>query len=317
MIEHTLTLVGPRCHEGRIHPEALWRVTRNITPLVRGTVRMAFLSASNVEGRPYKDLSDIWDGLELPPHRAAKEHGTEIVIAAAPLGEAAPRLFEQMKLFDDGPSPEDTAIDLVGYMLSDVQTERADSLRFDGPLLKTVSEFRKAFRHGIDSMSLGGHRLGNGHTPPAIDKDFIAHLRTLEASTPDERRVRVMGKLDMIRVSDCVFELVLPDGERLRAVWAKKDPVHLGEYLDRDVLIEGTAAFRPSGKVLRVDAEAIDHARESDSIFAALPQPASLQRSRQPQVPTSDRNGFGGLVGAWPGDESIEDIMAMLDSFGR
>ena len=77
-------------------------------------------------------------------------------------------------------------------------------------------------------------------------------------------RARIAGHLDMIRASDKVFDLNLDDGHKVRGIWLGDSVDALRNHLDRDVVVNGMVAFRPSGTVLRIDAETIDPATTGD-----------------------------------------------------
>ncbi len=119
----------------------------------------------------------------------------------------------------------------------------------------------------------------------------------------------------MIRVSDRVFELVLADQSRIRAVWASQDVVALRDLLSHRVVIEGRAVFRPSGSLLRVETEAIAEATDRDAFFSKMPQPASGTRvlHNQARKPPGTRNGFAAIYGQWPGEETEEKMLATLE----
>ncbi|MCF7734645.1 MAG: hypothetical protein K9N23_23380, partial [Akkermansiaceae bacterium] len=80
-----------------------------------------------------------------------------------------------------------------------------------------------------------------------------------------------------------------------------KAQVVVGYFVDKDVVIEGLAVFRPSGRLLRIDADAIDAAGSRDWYFSTLPRPgvadyAAAARARP---------------GSSPYQELLEEITAM------
>lgn len=277
---------------------------------------MGFLYSSRMAGRPPKALANAWDvryiGLSEGP-----THSTQLHFESPRFGEAAPELYLQTQLWEDAPGEDETGVDLLGYTLTDIGRRAKESDRFDTALLKKIGEFHTAIRSGVEVIELAGHHLANGHTPPAIGPELIQTARALVNETPRPKRVRVQGRLDMIRVSDCAFELVLKAGERIRALWAEKTVVSLAEYLNQPVLVEGEAVFRPSGSLLRLDAHAITLASERDLFFSKMPQPdlgpLRIEELRQHQ---SSRRGLNAIVGAWPGDESIEELLTALEEIG-
>src|ERR1700761_4768866 len=95
------------------------------------------------------------------------------------------------------------------------------------------------------------------------------------ARTPEDRRVMVAGKLEMIRHSDRRFTVVLPAGEVLRGVASERvDISDLAGLFGKHVLVSGTVKFRPSGSVLRVEADRIEPASADDvAVFSSAPVP--------------------------------------------
>ena len=311
MIEHTLTISGPDALGDHPRPDPLGVVLRKISPLVRDTVRMGFLHSSRRLGKPLAALTAAWD-VRFVGLSETCDHDTQLHFEAPLLGEAAESLFKQSVFWDDGPKAEDTAFDLVGDVVLDVARHAKDSERFDTGLLRRLLAFRSILNNGLDSITIGGHRL-SASTPPVIDNPLATTARELVNETPRPKRVRVQGTLDMIRVSDCAFELLLRDGARLRAVWTGEAVVSLAEQLNSLVLIEGEAVFRPSGSFLRVDTDAIAPAGDSDTFFSRVPTPDSRTlRNRAYREPQTETTGFNAIYGRWPGDESDDEMLDTL-----
>lgn len=312
MVEHTLALRGEACHGRRARPEVVGTVLVYVKPMIQDTVRMSFLRSSRTKGRPLSELRAAWD-VQFLGQTGGPGDCTLLQFEAPSLGTAAPRLFEQGILWDEGLDQGDTAFDLMGHMIADVANRRVDSDRYDTPLLNRVARFHRAFERGLEAIEVSGHRLPS-EAPPIIDHSVIESARSLAAETPAPKRVRVQGTLDMIRVSDHAFELILKDSNRVQAVWIGNKVVQLRELLNQPVVIEGDAVFRPSGRLLRVDTQAIDAASERDAFFSALPEPGgrATRRSEHLQRQTR-RSGFNGIFGQWPGDETQDELLAALE----
>lgn len=318
MIEHTLTLYGPDCANGRPHAGTVGPLLNLLGPVLRDNLRLAFFSSSRIKGRPYQALQKASE-VRFIGIGTGDDESSQLRFEMPLLGDAAPKLYEQLKLWDNVPKREDTGFDLLGYTLSDIAANRVDSNRFDLPLLRRVNGFRKVLNQGVSRMVLGGHHLTQAQAPPPIAPPLFDKIGALANKTPPPRRVRVQGKLDMIRCSDRVFELILKDGARIRAVWTPSDLAPMPNYLNRNVLIEGDAMFRPSGSVFRLDVEAIRHSEGQDGYFSTMPLPMSdVAGSKQPPKPFGTRNGgFGAIAGAWPGEESIEQLLETLAELGH
>jgi hypothetical protein len=147
-------------------------------------------------------------------------------------------------------------------------------------------------------------------TAERLDPDVASPART-----PEDRRVMVAGKLEMIRHSDRRFTLVLPAGEVLRGVASERvDISDLAGLFGKHVLVSGTVKFRPSGSVLRVEADHIEPASADDvAVFSSAPAP--LVDDLDPHarsLPLGLGSGLAAIVGQWPGDETDEQILAAL-----
>lgn len=93
----------------------------------------------------------------------------------------------------------------------------------------------------------------------------------LRDETPTPRAVRVAGILTTISATRAEIVLALPDGEKIAARIEDHDPATLESLLGTRVVVSGMARFRPTGRVLVIDAEHISEAREADSLFATMP----------------------------------------------
>jgi hypothetical protein len=240
------------------------------------------------------------------------QEGCGLRLSAATFQESLPHRFEQADLFP-AVSPGDTALTVMGASLADALAGAADSEAFDQPLLATFEEFRRVFRHGVESVEIRNGR--QGAAPVVITSDGLQAVRRLKRQTPPTRRVRVAGKVDEIRHSDRAFTLVLKGGETLRGVLVEGDPGELASYFGRPAVVSGLAQFRPSGTVLRVDAERLAPASDDDlEIWSANPTPlfrdTPLRELVRPQGP---RSGLNAIIGMWPGDETDEEIFALIE----
>lgn len=311
MVEHHIDLYGPGCDGRFARPDAVGGVLSRIGPMAIQTVRMSVLHTSRKVGRPMKELKAAWD-VRHGGQKAGPDGSTRLLFQAPTLEQSAPSLFSQGVLWDEGPKPQDTAFDLIGAVIADIRHEKRESERYDTDLLGRVAGFSGALRHGVSRMAIGGHQLVNGDCS-VIDPALTVTAKEWVAQTPQPKRARVCGTLDMIRVSDRVFELLLHDGNRVRAVWTEPTVVHLKEFLDKRVLIEGEAVFRASGSLLRVEATAIAPAGEQDSFFSTVPLPAATvkpERLREAQTPTT---GINAMWGKWPADEPEEELLRALE----
>lgn len=136
---------------------------------------------------------------------------------------------------------------------------------------------------------------------------------TMGRQIPAPTRARLCGTLDMIRASDGAFELLLDSGERAHGLWMPADGNVLSRFWSKRVLLEGTAHFKPSSVFLRLEADVIRQAEDSDALFAVLPAaigttpPRLYVPARHAKLAVRDA-----WVGQWPGEETEEQLLAAL-----
>jgi hypothetical protein len=121
--------------------------------------------------------------------------------------------------------------------------------------------------------------------------------------------------LDSLRHSNRTFEIVLPGGERVRGVLAAEsgEIAAVGPQLGSPVTVEGTAKFRPSGRLLRLDADWISTLSDDAALWSGPPRPLFAPLGPVDlRVPQGARSGVAAIFGQWPGDESEEEIEALL-----
>ncbi len=313
LVERTFELRGPEGLGAKPRPELIGPVLSSLHATLLDTVRMGFLHSSRTTGRIPSALHRAAE-VVYTGHTGKTDGVTELHFEVPQFGSAAGELFAQGQLWETGPQPEQTAVDLLAVTLGDVRQMAKDSTRFDHALLHRFSRYERVLKRGLDAIG-----LPDAITPTAtaIDMDLSRAATSLYSETPPPRRVRVCGRLDMLTVSRRVLGFYLDSGAAATAVWMGADVVDLAGFLNRRVLIEGIAHFRPSGTLLRIDAEAIDHAGPNDEFFSTLPLPdfrrdytLEASRGRPSQTP------HGAIFGFLPGDESDHEFAAAVEALG-
>jgi hypothetical protein len=202
-------------------------------------------------------------------------------------------------------------VDLFEESLRDAVEGKPDSDMYDDGLIRTFEEFGKVFRDEVDAVELVDDRTLR------VDAQGIETCRRLRRAIPPDQQVRVAGKLDVLRHRDRMFILLLESGTAVRGVMVSDtiDLSALGTLWGQPARVSGLAKFRPSGSILRIEAERIEPAAEEDlALWGALPAPVfgplDERSLRQPQGP---RSGVSALFGQLPAEESDEEIIEALD----
>jgi hypothetical protein len=310
MLTYTVRLPGARTLNGRLSGRVLGETMHALLHSAAGALRL------RVEGRSATRADRLPGWLERGADfvfMSYTEEGPGFVIQTKSLAEAVPERFEQCDLFMPL-DPNQSALSVMAASLSEAAAGRADSDAFDVDLLGVFTrDFARLFRRsGVEAVSV----RNGAHDSPRLDLDALG-LRTvsqLRDRTPRPRRVRLAGYVDVIRYSTCSFTMRLEDGAVVRGVLTEDGPEALRTHYGATVVVEGTAQFRPSGRLLRVDVDRIAAASRSDiSVFSSEPRPleeaVDPRRLHRHQGP---KTGLNAAIGRWPGDETDEQIMEYL-----
>jgi len=275
---------------------------------------MRFRHASRIAGRRPDWLREATD-LNPVDIQDAGDHSKIVIIEAPALGEAAAEVYAKRGLFDTFPSQEETALDVLGQTVGVIAARNAGSEWYDTDLLKRMEKFRALFKQqGVSAVGLATLNGAGIETLPTatINQATTDAAESLHRQSPKTRRVRIAGKLDMLRDSDRAFDLLLADGVRIRGVW-EDDLGAIIQLLRKQVVVDALAVFRPSGSLLRIEAGGMEEAGADDTYFSKMPKPAPSQINlRAIHQPQAANTGLSAIYGQWPGDESEEQLLAAL-----
>jgi hypothetical protein len=214
-------------------------------------------------------------------------------------------------LWDDGPKPEATAFQLFGAALNDVRQRRTESDRFDPPLLRRISSYRRMLARGVERISMPDTVLAEHG---GIDLITVNAATELSAATPHARRVRVAGRLDLMGKSQSVLKLHLPGSVIVTALEGEQPVESLRDFFNREVVIEGAAVFSPSGSLLRIDADAISAAGAQDDFFRTVPKAVVETDYRKlARLRPGEPSAYARILGSIPAEESDEEFATAVE----
>ncbi len=307
---HQITLKSFEHYGHRVPPDNLSNVLKFVRPLVRQSIMMAYQGRSATYGRQPSWLAAASDIRFID---VTGDEDTILHFEAPVLGEAADVFYRQQEFWPSKPSPEETGFDLLSGVVNDVSAGNQNSDRFDLQLLERVAGFGKVCEKPFAEIAIDGPRNHTMAQPIVL----FNHAQQLRAETPDPQRVRVVGKLDMIRRSNDNFALRLDDGQEIRGVITQGTVADLRFLFDQRVVVTGYAIYRPSGYLLRVDAENVFSGEGESSFWSTIPLPrredidVTKIRNRQ-----GKKVGAAAIFGQWPGDENEEDLLRGLRELG-
>ncbi|MDM8560292.1 hypothetical protein [Candidatus Parabeggiatoa sp. HSG14] len=261
----------------------------------KGSLRLRAEGRSTIRGTPPK-----W--VKASTQFALELKGTHLVIESPTLQEAAPELFQQTDLYPEL-VPNRTSLDYFHEsLMAALNPEMEDSL-YDRPLLEALQCFRYVFNQGADKI----HFLKEKELQ--ITPEIITAFRELEASMPVPCQTKLAGRIDSIRTQDRTFRLLpLKHNMGIKGIAKQITPKEAQALLGKDVLVSGTAYFTTSGKILRLEADQIVIAQDTDmESWSELPVPISsnLKSSENKGLPRTFANPTGHH---WQKDKGHEEI---------
>ena len=311
-IHHSIRLTGQQGYGKEAPPVPVGNLLRLIAPAVRQAILMGFVGRSRPLGRPPSWLVAATD-VRFVGIDGGSQGETILHFEAPPLGEAAGELYRQQEFWPSRPPADDTGFDLLGDVLGDVTAHREDSDRFDSPLLRGIGRFSKVLDRAYNRAVFVGHRYSD-ESPAVLDEATIANAQQLDSETPMPQRVRVVGDLDMIRMSSQGFELLLDDGTPARGVLIEGDMACIKPLCGHRVLVQGLAIYRPSGRLLRIDADRVEPGEGVPDVWSVIPPPRKRKLdTRQLLKPQGPSSGVSAFFGKWPGDETDEEWSDMIE----
>ncbi len=146
VVVHKVVLKNDEHFGRKLPPHHLGMLLAELPLAIRASVSMAFRNRSHIKGRRPVWLERASD-VRFVDHQG---NGESVLFFEAPrLGDAASDIYAQQALFpeaDDRPAQEDTAFDLLGDVLADIQERNADSNHYDPSLLHRITLFNRVFK---------------------------------------------------------------------------------------------------------------------------------------------------------------------------
>ena len=181
----------------------------------------------------------------------------------------------------------------------------------DVDLLAAFERFASVFDGGARSLDLVDAAARDRRL--VLTPECMTQLGRLRARMPVPHAARVAGTVEPACYAGPGFTLRLRFGHALPCVaWHADTPVFAAGSA---VLVSGMAHFRPSGEALRIDAEYVGPATESELDFwSVTPQPDRYGfEPRELHQPQTRKTGIAAIIGMWPGDESDDEVFAYIE----
>ncbi len=207
-------------------------------------------------------------------------------------------------------SQDDTAIQSIGKVSHVVRRQEAGSDLYDRPLLKHLSHWGKLFRREVQSLAFPTNVVSGGASD-VFDEQVSRNALLLSDQIPSAGSCG--RQIGYGAPQHTVVRLLLADGQEVRGVLQDGDPDLLQLYFGKEITIFGKAVYRPSGTLLRIDAQEILDTVEGRSAFSVVP-PAFTHRSKQDRKIQTSKNGVAAFSGVGLGKKQMTNCLPLWES---
>ncbi|MCK4766215.1 MAG: hypothetical protein KAW12_28730 [Candidatus Aminicenantes bacterium] len=308
-VEYKINILGLKTRQGAISISALKEIADAILKSSDRTLRLFVEGKSTKRGK-----SPSWLKKTLDFTITGIKTGSTVLELEAPLlGETLPEPHLPPKLWENFIKPDDTAISLLSKSFSDAAAENMESDYFDVGVLNALLSFNSITTKYAEEVRISSKTKTKDNFK--INGEVIQKIKKIKIETPKPNTIAISGFFNLIEHSSRKFQLKLGDSgnlegtmdplfadfENMRNLWGKK------------VTIKGKAHYKPSGKLRSIEAQLIKPFEPGDEVLQHIP--ANRDGFKFTEEFLKEKNSNRALKktwGKWPGDESIEELLAAL-----
>lgn len=305
---YEIKLSGTVEDDGKIDLQRLALLAQSISEIAKGALQIRLLGISNERGKKTEritnalriSLSDLKKGstileLECEPFKKTLEGLQGNVFNS--------EIFEKL--------PDQTPMSLVVASFNEALNYNEENNHLDKALLKRLKSFEKVFISSDEFVSIANQ--GSIAELTLSKKDF-KKIQTLEESIPEPQEIIINGIVDELKYSKSRISVATDDGMVSGILGDNIEPAEVSKFWGKKLTIAGTAHYLPGGRMSFLLIEKIFEPTASDNYFSRTTkkETAEQQILRQ-QKKLKYANHLSEIVGEWPGDESIDEILNALD----
>ena len=207
--------------------------------------------------------------------------------------------------------PDQTPMTLVIESFMQALDYKEDASQLDKALLKKLKHFEKVFVSDDESVT-----MANSGSIPTLNlkKTDFKKIQILEDSIPEPHEIIINGVVDELKFSKSRVVITTSDGIVNGILSEDLEPHEISKYWGKELTISGNAHYLPSGKMSFVYIERLFEPTQADRYFSKPSKKETVeQQIQRQQKHLKAHNLLGEIIGQWPGDESIDEILNTLD----
>lgn len=309
---YQLRLSGLPEPTGQIKASSLSRILDALLQMGERATRLIVTGQSSGKGRKPK-----WLQASVNFTVTGLNPGSTILDIEAPrFRETAYGKFAQQQFWQVKPNLDDTSLDIAARAIDEAKSSNSPGNHFDADVLKAILRFETAA--GTPGIRYELIPRGSTGTGFVLDEHVCTQVSERLRSIPPPKSYIVSGTLDEIKYGGGRFRLLLGRSGQLLG---KLHP----DLLDTEVLrplwgnpttVEGLVHFKANGQARWIEARRMSGRAEGDRVFEVIPSAEGEKALHSVPAPRKRRVRITDpilLAGSWPGDESIDELLAQLD----
>ncbi len=305
---YEIKLSGAEQDDGKIDLQRLILLAQSITDIAKSALQIRLLGISTERGRTSDKISKA-----LKIKLADLKKGSTILelecesFSETLKGEQGnffkPQILEEL--------PNQTPVALVIESFRDALNYKEDANHLDKALLKKLKNFERIIVSKDEQITFANQ--GSSPELNLTKKDF-QKIQVLEESIPEPQEIIINGVVDELKYSKLRVTIATKEGIINGILSDEFEPENISKYWGKNLTIAGTAYYQPSGKMSFLYIERLYEPSEADKYFSKPSRKETVeQQIQRQQKQLKQNNHLSEIVGQWPGDESIEEILNALD----
>lgn len=305
---YEIRISGVEEDDGKIELHRLALLAQSITDIASGALRIRLSGMSAERGRKNDRIANA-----VKIHLADLKRGSTIL-------ELECDSFSETLIGQQGDAfnteiledlPNQTPMTLVIESFREALNYKEEVSHLDKGLLKKLKNFEKVFLSNEETIIFANS--GSIPTLSLKEKDF-KKIQELEESIPEPQEIIINGVLDELKYSKLRVTIATSDGPIIGILSDSFETEEISKYWGKTLTISGRAHYRPNGRMSLVYIEKIFEPSDADKYFSKISRKETVEQQivRQ-QKQLKYKNHINEIIGQWPGDESIEEILKDLD----
>lgn len=307
-MKYEIKLSGAENDDGKIDLLRLATLANSISEIAKGALQIRLIGISNERG---KKTERITKALKISLSDL-KKGSTILELECESFKETLEG--QQGNVFNNEvleKLPNQTPMSLVVESFHDALDYKEEANHLDKALLKRLKNFEKVFISSDEFVSIANQ---GSIVELTLKKDDFKKIRILEESIPEPQEIIINGIVDELKYSKSRISVATKDGLVNGVLGDEIEPSEISKYWGKELTIAGTAHYLPGGKMSFLYIERIFEPMEGDKYFSKISKKENVeQQIQRQQKQLKYVNHLSEIVGGWPGDESIEEILNALD----